>query len=108
MQLKAGLVTTWLKILLCSEKPRMMLWAGYKYSMWSVIQELYHDCVQKKLATMREDAGDEEGPKPIGVYQQVLTTFIQDNLSDKQLAATQDIAAKWNGMEGPTPNIKAK
>ncbi|KAI6142209.1 hypothetical protein BKA82DRAFT_4361201 [Pisolithus tinctorius] len=108
MQLKAGLVTTWLKLLLHSQKPRLTLQAGYKYSMWSVVQELYHNCVQKKLATMREDAGDEEGPKPIGVYQQVLTTFIQDDLSDKQLAAMQDIAAKWNGMEGPTPDIKAK
>ncbi|KIN94822.1 hypothetical protein M404DRAFT_34663 [Pisolithus tinctorius Marx 270] len=89
MQLKAGLVTAWLKIPL-------------------LVRELYHDHVQKKLATMREDTGDEEGPKPIGFYQQVLTAFIQDDLSDEQLAATQDIAAKWNGMEGPAPNIKAK
>ncbi|KAI6144448.1 hypothetical protein BKA82DRAFT_34663 [Pisolithus tinctorius] len=84
----------------------MQLKAGY--SVRSVVRELYHDHVQKKLATMREDTGDEEGPKPIGFYQQVLTAFIQDDLSDEQLAATQDIAAKWNGMEGPAPNIKAK
>ncbi|KIN94247.1 hypothetical protein M404DRAFT_35257 [Pisolithus tinctorius Marx 270] len=108
MQLKAGLVTAWLKIPLCSRKPRITLRAGYKYSVRSVVRELYHDHVQKKLATMREDTGDEEGPKPIGVYQQALTAFIQDDLSDKQLVAAQDIAAKWNGMEGPAPDIKAK
>ncbi|KAI6145085.1 hypothetical protein BKA82DRAFT_27853 [Pisolithus tinctorius] len=108
MQLKAGLVTAWLKKLLCAWKPQIMLQSGYKYSVWSVVQELYHDCVQRKLASMREDTGNEESTKQIGVYQQALTAFMQEDLSDKQLAAAEDIADKWNGMEGPTPKIKAR
>ncbi|KAI6140499.1 hypothetical protein BKA82DRAFT_4363713 [Pisolithus tinctorius] len=108
MQLKAGLVTAWLKKPLHAWKPQITLWSGYRYSMWLVVQELYHDLVQRKLASMREDTGNEESTKQIGVYQQALTAFMQEDLSKEQLAAAEAIADKWNGMEGPTPEIKAR
>ncbi|KAI6142714.1 hypothetical protein BKA82DRAFT_4360508 [Pisolithus tinctorius] len=108
MQLKAGLVTAWLKKPLRARKPQITLRSGYRYSMQSVIRELYHDRVQRKLASMREDTGNEESTKQIGVYQQALTAFMQEDLSEEQLAAAEAIADKWNGMEGPTPKIKAR
>ncbi|KAI6157876.1 hypothetical protein BKA82DRAFT_4347019 [Pisolithus tinctorius] len=108
MQLKAGLVTAWLKKPLCAWKPQITLWSGYRYSVRSVVRELYHDLVQRKLTSMREDTGNEESTKQIGVYQQALTAFMQEDLSEEQLAAAEAIADKWNGMEGPTPEIKAR
>ncbi|KIO09150.1 hypothetical protein M404DRAFT_22343 [Pisolithus tinctorius Marx 270] len=108
MQLKAGLITSWLKKLLRAWKPCITLWSRYKYSVWSVVWELYHDCIQRKLAAMRGENEDGEGTRAIGVYQQALTSVIQEDLSDEQLAAAQDIADKWNGMEGPTPEMKAR
>ncbi|KAI6148301.1 hypothetical protein BKA82DRAFT_18071 [Pisolithus tinctorius] len=57
---------------------------------------------------MREDTGNEESTKQIGVYQQALTAFMQEDLSKEQLAAAEAIADKWNGMEGPTPEIKSR
>ncbi|KAI6148757.1 hypothetical protein BKA82DRAFT_4354572 [Pisolithus tinctorius] len=108
MQLKAGLVTAWLKKPLHARKPQITLRSGYRYSMRSVVRELYHDLVQRKLASMREDTGNEESTKQIGVYQQALTAFMQEDLSEEQLAAAEAIADKWNGMEGPTPEIKAR
>ncbi|KIO01366.1 hypothetical protein M404DRAFT_150145, partial [Pisolithus tinctorius Marx 270] len=57
---------------------------------------------------MRGENEDGEGTRAIGVYQQALTSVIQEDLSDEQLAAAQDIANKWNGMEGPTPEMKAR
>ncbi|KAI6150459.1 hypothetical protein BKA82DRAFT_4013246 [Pisolithus tinctorius] len=108
MQLKAGLVTAWLKKPLRARKPQITLRSGYRYSVRSVVRELYHDLVQRKLASMREDTGNEESTKQIGVYQQALTAFMQEDLSEEQLAAAEAIADKWNGMEGPTPEIKAR
>ncbi|KAI6138641.1 hypothetical protein BKA82DRAFT_4366176 [Pisolithus tinctorius] len=108
MQLKAGLVTSWLKKPLHAWKPCITLWSGYKYSVQSMVWELYHDHIQRKLAVMRGDNEDGEGTRAIAVYQQALTLVIQEDLSDKQLAAVQDIADKWNGMEEPTPEMKAR
>ncbi|KIO10610.1 hypothetical protein M404DRAFT_21506 [Pisolithus tinctorius Marx 270] len=108
MQLKAGLVTAWLKKPLHAWKPQITLRSGYRYSVQLVVQELYHDLVQRKLASMREDTGNEESTKQIGVYQQALTAFMQEDLSKEQLAAAEAIADKWNGMEGPTPEIKSR
>ncbi|KAI6149609.1 hypothetical protein BKA82DRAFT_4353705 [Pisolithus tinctorius] len=107
MQLKAGLVTSWLKKPLHARKPCITLRSRHKYSVRSVVWELYHDRIQWKLAAMRGENEDGEGTRAIGVYQQALTLVIQEDLSDEQLAAAQDIADKWNGMEGPTPEMKA-
>ncbi|KAI6144092.1 hypothetical protein BKA82DRAFT_4359273 [Pisolithus tinctorius] len=74
MQLKAG---AWLKKPLHAQKPQIMLWSGYRYSM-----------------CMREDTGNEESTKQIGVYQQALTAFMQEDLSEEQLAAAEAIADK--------------
>ncbi|KAI6151112.1 hypothetical protein BKA82DRAFT_34875 [Pisolithus tinctorius] len=108
MQLKAGLVTAWLKKPLRARKPQITLRSRYRYSVQLVVWELYHDLVQRKLASMREDTGNEESTKQIGVYQQALTVFMQEDLIEEQLAAAEAIADKWNGMEGPTPEIKAR
>ncbi|KAI6153827.1 hypothetical protein BKA82DRAFT_35667 [Pisolithus tinctorius] len=108
MQLKAGLVTSWLKKPLHAQKPHITLRSRYKYSVRSVVWELYHDRIQQKLAAMRGENEDGEGTRAIGVYQQALTSVIQEDLSDEQLAVAQDIADKWNGMEGPTPEMKAR
>ncbi|KAI6145947.1 hypothetical protein BKA82DRAFT_32471 [Pisolithus tinctorius] len=107
-KLEVLLVTAWLKKPLHARKPQITLRSGYRYSVRLVVRELYHDLVQRKLASMREDTGNEESTKQIGVYQQALTVFMQEDLSEEQLAAAEAIANKWNGMEGPTPEIKAR
>ncbi|KAI6143308.1 hypothetical protein BKA82DRAFT_4359858 [Pisolithus tinctorius] len=85
-------------------KPQITLLVRIQiFRAWSVVRELYHDLVQRKLARMREDTGNEESTKQIGVYQQALTAFMQEDLSEEQLAAAEAIADKWNGMEGTHP-----
>ncbi|KAI6154791.1 hypothetical protein BKA82DRAFT_4347862 [Pisolithus tinctorius] len=74
----------------------------------AVVHELYQEQIQEKLAKMKVEEGDTHGSKQIQQYQNALTAFIQDDLTEEQLAAAEDIAERWNGREGPAPETKAR
>ncbi|KIO01244.1 hypothetical protein M404DRAFT_28789 [Pisolithus tinctorius Marx 270] len=57
---------------------------------------------------MKVEEGDTHGSKQIQQYQNALTAFIQDDLTEEQLAAAEDIVERWNGREGPAPETKAR
>ncbi|KAI6146620.1 hypothetical protein EDD17DRAFT_1514716 [Pisolithus thermaeus] len=99
-------ITTWLKKLIRSRKPRITVCSAYKYSMWSVVWELYHDQIQLKHTNMKSE-GRTQATKHIDLYQQVLSAFIHEDLTDEQQQAAHDIMDKWNGSEGPTPEVQA-
>ncbi|KAI5986372.1 hypothetical protein EDD15DRAFT_2373363 [Pisolithus albus] len=101
-------ITTWLRKLLRTRKPRVTVRSGYKYSVRAVIRELYHDQIQQKHALMKQEDGSKADTKRIDLYQRALTAFMQDDLTEEQLQAARDIADKWNGAEGPTPDVQAQ
>ncbi|KAI5991399.1 hypothetical protein EDD15DRAFT_2197399 [Pisolithus albus] len=72
-----------------------------------MVQELYHKWIQQKHLAMKNEGGSGGNNQPINLYQQALTAFIWDNLTDVQLQAAHKIAAKWNGPEGPCPEVQA-
>ncbi|KAI6102455.1 hypothetical protein EDD16DRAFT_1716028 [Pisolithus croceorrhizus] len=78
----------------------------YKYSMQSVVWELYHDQIQLKHANMKSE-GRTQATKHIDLYQQALSAFIHEDLTDEQQQAADDIMDKWNGSQGPTPEVQA-
>ncbi|KAI5988141.1 hypothetical protein EDD15DRAFT_2371504 [Pisolithus albus] len=100
-------ITTWLKKPLPTRKPQVTVRSAYKYSVWSMVQELYHKWIQQKHLAMKNEGGSGGNNQCIDLYQQALTAFIWDNLTDVQLQATHKIAAKWNGPEGPSPEVQA-
>ncbi|KAI6157010.1 hypothetical protein BKA82DRAFT_4346069 [Pisolithus tinctorius] len=108
VQTKCKLIQDWLKKPLRSKKPRITLRSSYKYSVRAVVRELYQEQIQEKLAKMKVEEGDTHGSKQIQQYQNALTAFIQDDLTEEQLAAAEDIAERWNGREGPAPETKAR
>ncbi|KAI6140993.1 hypothetical protein BKA82DRAFT_4018936 [Pisolithus tinctorius] len=108
VQTKCKLIQDWLKKPLRSKKPRITLRSSYKYSVRAVVRELYQEQIQEKLAKMKVEEGDTHGSKQIQRYQNALTAFIQDDLTEEQLAAAEDIAERWNGREGPAPETKAR
>ncbi|KAI6155881.1 hypothetical protein BKA82DRAFT_4349124 [Pisolithus tinctorius] len=108
VQTKCKLIQDWLKKPLRSKKPRITLRSSYKYSVQAVVRELYQEQIQEKLAKMKVEEGDTHGSKQIQQYQNALTAFIQDDLTEEQLAAAEDIAERWNGREGPVPETKAR
>ncbi|KAI6143010.1 hypothetical protein BKA82DRAFT_4360210 [Pisolithus tinctorius] len=57
---------------------------------------------------MKVEEGNTHGSKQIQQYQNALTAFIQDDLTEEQLAAAEDIVERWNGREGPAPETKAR
>ncbi|KAI5997597.1 hypothetical protein EDD15DRAFT_2194635 [Pisolithus albus] len=101
-------ITTWLRKPLRTRKPRVTVRSGYKYSVRAVIRELYHDQIQQKHALMKQEDGSKADTKRIDLYQRALTAFMQDDLTEEQLQAARDIADKWNGAEGPTPDVQAR
>ncbi|KAI5996789.1 hypothetical protein EDC04DRAFT_2909802 [Pisolithus marmoratus] len=106
-QEKEEQITAWLKKPTRSRKPCITVHSAYKYSVWSVVQELYHDQIQLKHTHMKIEGGS-QATKQIDLYQQALSAFIQEDLSDEQLQAAQDIMDKWNGPEGPTKEVQAQ
>ncbi|KAI6113420.1 hypothetical protein EDD16DRAFT_1521245 [Pisolithus croceorrhizus] len=70
-----------------------------------VVWELYHNQIQLKHAHMKIEGGTQV-TKQINLYQQVLSAFIQEDLTDEQQQAAQDIVEKWNETEGPTPEVQ--
>ncbi|KAI6146187.1 hypothetical protein BKA82DRAFT_4015772 [Pisolithus tinctorius] len=107
VQTKCKLIQDWLKKPLRSKKPCITLRSSYKYSVRAVVRELYQEQIQERLAKMKVEEGDTHGSKQIQQYQNALTAFIQDDLTEEQLAAAEDIAERWNGQEGPVPETKA-
>ncbi|KAI6108093.1 hypothetical protein F5141DRAFT_1215832 [Pisolithus sp. B1] len=105
-QEKEEQITAWLKKLIRSRKLHITVCSAYKYSMQSVVQELYHDQIQLKHAHMKSEGGAQV-TKCINLYQQALSAFIQKDLADEQQQAAQDIVDKWNGAQGPTPEVQA-
>ncbi|KAI5985458.1 hypothetical protein EDD15DRAFT_2521217 [Pisolithus albus] len=101
-------ITTWLRKPLRTRKPRVTVRSGYKYSVRTVIRELYHDQIQQKHALMKQEDGSKADTKRIDLYQRALTAFMQDDLTEEQLQAACDIADKWNGAEGPTADVQAR
>ncbi|KAI6019094.1 hypothetical protein EDC04DRAFT_2901962 [Pisolithus marmoratus] len=106
-QEKEEQITAWLKKPTRSRKPRITVCSAYKYSVQSVVWELYHDQIQLKHAHMKIEGGSQV-TKWIDLYQQALSAFIQEDLSDEQLQAAQDIMDKWNGPEGPTKEVQVQ
>ncbi|KAI6111369.1 hypothetical protein F5141DRAFT_1214876 [Pisolithus sp. B1] len=106
-QEKEEQITRWLKKPIRSRKPHITVHSAYKYSMWSVVWELYHDQIQLKHAHMKSEGGAQV-TKCIDLYQQALSDFIQEDLTDEQWQGAQDIADKWNGAEGPIPEVQAQ
>ncbi|KAI6135257.1 hypothetical protein EDD17DRAFT_1771905 [Pisolithus thermaeus] len=92
-QQKEEQITTWLKKPMRSRKPQ--------------ITELYHDQVQLKHSNMKIE-GRTQVTKQIDLYQQALSAFIQEDLTDEQWQAAHDIMEKWNGPDGPTPEVQAQ
>ncbi|KAI6097427.1 hypothetical protein EDD16DRAFT_1527595 [Pisolithus croceorrhizus] len=80
-QQKEEQITAWLKKPMRSRKLQITVHSAYKYSMQSVVWELYHN--------------------------QALSAFIQEDLTDEQWQAAHDIVEKWNGPDGPTPEVQA-
>ncbi|KAI6034784.1 hypothetical protein EDC04DRAFT_2604938 [Pisolithus marmoratus] len=96
-------INAWLKKPLRTWKPHITVQSAYKYSMRSVVQEIYHKQVQEKHVLMKNEGASEGNNQQIDLYQQALTTFILEDLTEEELQAAHDIAEKWNGPEGPTP-----
>ncbi|KAI6156141.1 hypothetical protein EDD17DRAFT_1764473 [Pisolithus thermaeus] len=69
--------------------------------------ELYHDQVQLRHSNMKIEGGT-QATKRIDLYQQALSAFIQEDLTDEQWQAAHNIAEKWNGPDGPTPEVQAR
>ncbi|KAI6012855.1 hypothetical protein BKA83DRAFT_4500520 [Pisolithus microcarpus] len=107
-QEKEEKITAWLKKPLRTRKPRITIRSAYKYSVQSVVREIYHERIQEKHALMQNEGATQGDNKRIDLYQQALTTFIRDDLTDEQLAAARDIAEKWNGPEGPSAEVQAR
>ncbi|KAI6101881.1 hypothetical protein F5141DRAFT_1065835 [Pisolithus sp. B1] len=105
---KAEEIKTWLKKPIQIWKPHITLWSAYKYSARAVIWELYHNCIQAKLVAWKDGEGDRLDKSQIVLYQQALSAFIQDDLTEAQLQAAADVANKWNGPEGPSVDTKAQ
>ncbi|KAI6008925.1 hypothetical protein F5J12DRAFT_936094 [Pisolithus orientalis] len=108
VQTKCNLIQDWLKKPLWSKKPHITLRSSYKYSVQAVVCELYQEQIQEKLAKMKVEEGNTHGSKQIQQYQNALMAFIQDDLTEEQLAAAEDIVERWNGQEGPVPETKAR
>ncbi|KAI5986650.1 hypothetical protein EDD15DRAFT_2373116 [Pisolithus albus] len=100
-------ITAWLKKPLRMQKPRITIWSAYKYSVWSVVREIYHERIQEKHALMKNEGATKGDHKRIDLYQQALTNFIWEDLTEEQLAAAHDIVEKWNGPEGPSTEVQA-
>ncbi|KAI6011177.1 hypothetical protein EDC04DRAFT_2905621 [Pisolithus marmoratus] len=107
-QEKEEQIAAWLKKPLRMWKPCITIWSAYKYSVWSVIQELYCEEIHQKYANMKDEVGVQGNTNGIDMYQQALSTFMQEDLTDEQLQAACDIVDKWNGPEGPTPEVQAQ
>ncbi|KAI6102905.1 hypothetical protein F5141DRAFT_1217476 [Pisolithus sp. B1] len=86
-QAKEEQIAAWLKKPIRSRKPHITVHSAYKYSMQS--------------------EGRAQATKHIDLYQQALSGFIQEDLTDEQQQGAQDIVDKWNGAEGPTPEVQA-
>ncbi|KAI6165082.1 hypothetical protein EDD17DRAFT_1506409 [Pisolithus thermaeus] len=63
--------------------------------------------VQLKHSNMKIEGGT-QATKRIDLYQQALSAFIQEDLTDEQRQAAHDIAEKWNGPDGPTPEVQVR
>ncbi|KAI5995064.1 hypothetical protein EDD15DRAFT_2195693 [Pisolithus albus] len=107
-QEKEEQITAWLKKPLRTQKPRITIRSAYKYSVRSVVWEIYHEQIQEKHALMKNEGATKGDHKRIDLYQQALTNFIQEDLTEEQLAAAHDIAEKWNGPEGPSAEVQAR
>ncbi|KAI6005418.1 hypothetical protein EDC04DRAFT_2611554 [Pisolithus marmoratus] len=107
-QEKEEQIAAWLKKPLRTWKPGITIWSAYKYSVQSVVQELYHEKIHQKHAHMKDEVRVQGNTNGIDMYQQALTAFMQEDLTDEQLQAAHDIMDKWNGPEGPTPEYAVK
>ncbi|KAI6016815.1 hypothetical protein BKA83DRAFT_15752 [Pisolithus microcarpus] len=74
----------------------------------SVVQEIYHERIQEKHVLMKNEGASEGNNQQIDLYQQALSTFIWDDLTNEELQAAGDIAEKWNGPEGPSAEVQAQ
>ncbi|KAI6013785.1 hypothetical protein BKA83DRAFT_4499789 [Pisolithus microcarpus] len=107
-QEKEEQITAWLKKPLRTRKPRITVRSAYKYSVQSVVREIYHERIQEKHALMKNEGASEGNNQRIDLYQQALSTFIRDDLTNEELQAAGDIVEKWNGPEGPSAEVQAR
>ncbi|KAI6018301.1 hypothetical protein EDC04DRAFT_2607899 [Pisolithus marmoratus] len=98
----------WLKKPLRTQKPHISIWSAYKYSVWSVVQELHCKKIHQKHAHMKDEVGVQQNKNGIDMYQQALSTFMEEDLTNEQLQAACNITDKLNGLEGPTPEVQAQ
>ncbi|KAI6026216.1 hypothetical protein BKA83DRAFT_18998 [Pisolithus microcarpus] len=101
-------ITAWLKKPLRTRKPHITVRSAYKYSVRSVVWEIYHEQIQEKHAHMKNEDTSQGNNQRIDLYQQALTAFIRDDLTEEQLQAARDITEKWNGPEGPSAEVQAR
>ncbi|KAI5994950.1 hypothetical protein EDC04DRAFT_2613082 [Pisolithus marmoratus] len=92
-------ITAWLKKPLRLWKPHITVQSAYKYSVWSVVWEIYHEHIQEKHVLMKNEGASEGNSQWIDLYQQALTAFISENLNKEELQAAHNITDKWNGPE---------
>ncbi|KAI6023294.1 hypothetical protein EDC04DRAFT_2606793 [Pisolithus marmoratus] len=98
-QEKEEQIAAWLKKPLSTWKPCITIQSAYKYSVWAVVQELYHEQIHQKHAHMKDEVGVQGNKNGIDMYQQALSTFMQEDLTTEQLQAACNIVDKWNGPE---------
>ncbi|KAI6041603.1 hypothetical protein EDC04DRAFT_2601544 [Pisolithus marmoratus] len=101
-------ITAWLKKPRRTRKPQITVRSAYKYSVRSVVREIYREQVQEKHALMKTEGASQGNNQRIDLYQQALTAFITDDLTEEQLQAAHNISEKWNGPEGPTAEVQAR
>ncbi|KAI6032482.1 hypothetical protein EDC04DRAFT_2605133 [Pisolithus marmoratus] len=84
---------------ICREFAKMEKHHNLRLVEWQEREEHTH---------MKDEVGVQGNTNGIDMYQQALTAFMQEDLTDEQLQAACNIMDKWNGPEGPTPEIQAQ
>ncbi|KAI6046657.1 hypothetical protein EDC04DRAFT_2597792 [Pisolithus marmoratus] len=98
-QEKEEQIAAWLKKPLRTQKLGITIQSAYKYSVQSVVRELYCEKIHQKHAHMKDEVRVQGNTNGIDMYQQALTAFMQEDLTNEQLQAAHNIVDKWNGPE---------
>ncbi|KAI6102944.1 hypothetical protein F5141DRAFT_1065526 [Pisolithus sp. B1] len=78
--------------------------------MWEICNEFAKMEKHRDLRLVKWQEKEEAGlrqPNTFDLYQQALSAFIHEDLTDEQQQAADDIMDKWNGSQGPTPEVQA-
>ncbi|KAI6147584.1 hypothetical protein EDD17DRAFT_1767192 [Pisolithus thermaeus] len=86
---------------ICKEFAKMEKHHDLQLVEWQQKEE-----VQLRHSNMKIE-GRTQATKRIDLYQQALSAFIQEDLTDEQQQAAHDIMEKWNGPDRPTPEVQA-